>query len=377
MTDAHTQEQNDLGLVGGWLADIRGTHIGTAYMLVHQKDGELLADLHIKVDGRVSTASGKFSSDRRQIEFTESTPPASTQPTVGHIFFGVSTPGTMWGRWKTAEGAAGTVTFTSERVTQPAPLATQSAQGAPASVRPAENGPLQVIISEYNLGPITISNAQIRAILDRLQKAIPISNGTHLSVSLEGRTIRRYEDAWFSSHDLPTRTDNIFLQRNENTSGIQKVITIQLSQKLGNRIIVQSADEHWSAGVALSLKDFFAPYTAKFSGWVKATGIQSAILVLAVAITMFTPDFPKGQRAVFLAVMIILAGLLGHLRERIGRTRILLVEAEPGWLERHASDVVTGIISTVVGALFLSVLSYVGSTDFADRLTAWWQSLRM
>lgn len=363
------QPLSDDQLLGGWLADINGSIVGHGFLLVTRTDADLQARLHITAGDRSAVAEGKFSSDRKSIQFsgTSNGAPSGTPLESGQIFIVDSSPTALWGRWVASGGAAGTVTFTSERVKQPI---TMVRGNAGASI------PTQLVVREHDLPPITISNKNVRTLLDRLRDAIPQSLGTVLSVTLAGGTYHRGEDAWLNSSDLPETLDNLRISRLENKQGIQNSVVIQLSQKHGNRITAQSADETWATGTAESLRAFFEPYGARVTQWVKNTGFMILALILAASITLLTPDLQMLQRAAYLAVALTLLFSLSAVKDRIGRTRVLRGEAPLSWKERHMPDVLISLLSTGIAALVGAVLSYVGSAEFATELAAWWQSLQ-
>ncbi|MGE4062721.1 MAG: hypothetical protein AB7E79_05080 [Rhodospirillaceae bacterium] len=366
---------NDAAFVGSWLAEIRGSHVGNGYMEVSSIGSDLKAQLHVNIAGEIGIAEGAFSADRKTITFSEKNPQARATPVLADATIESSPPGSWWVKWKANTGAAGTVMF---HPAQPsfagggnAARASSPAAAAPASpptpVIPPSGTPPQLIIREHDLQAVTLSNAQIRNLLARMSQAIPHSFGTILTASFAGRTVRRYEAHWLASDDLPAQIDNLFIQRTENTTAIQKSISVQISQRNGNRVTVQSDDETWTAGAALAFRDFFQPHTSRIARYVKIAALV-AFLCVAFATSMYTPDFDKPQRAVFLVVAMGLMVLLLAARDRAGQTRVFLVDRQPGLLEKHGPETAVAVVSGLITAALISVLSYVGSDEFAQWL---------
>lgn len=335
-------------LTGNWAGRIFGTNTGNLFLELEQSGARISGRARV-LDNQFGLVIYSVTGDvDSNIAFT-ATPekhPEGIVVGVVTVEAAVRQDGAIAGKWESAIGTAGTFeAFPHGKVGD-----------TPAS-RDREV-PEQVFNRTVEIGSVRLFQDDLKGLITILSKdfvhARPVA-----TFNLRGSEVTKFADAFLSElKNLPQlRSLKINIQEPE-PNGINRVVTIQLTQHSGSYVSVSGSNESWVVGKAESTAKALAPYQNNVITNYRKYGLEVNGIIFFLMLVVIPEIKDWSSRLVFvLVVMGLLFALVSTHRKLVPNTVVFTTEAGPTKFRRIWPSIVSWLIAATSSIFAMWVYS--------------------
>ena len=228
-----------------WLGEVRGTHIGNAFLEVKEQS----VNLSVNINGDISTFKGSIN-DGPPVVFNIAS--INTPDVTGVIIFDAVLPDGFNSTWRLSDGSAGFARW------HTAPTSSPSIQ--PTNTSPLQ--PSQIVATDNIVGSITLYKSDLDAILEHLRNIFDNRIDPIITASIDNHRTTQFASDFLKRKDIPSFIHNCTIGIYDNSTPHPRNVIINLKKNDNNNVTVSSYDEIWTSGTTQRVVDVLSRYTS-------------------------------------------------------------------------------------------------------------------
>jgi len=349
---------------GHWLGEIRGTHIGNAFLRVYRSNGELISDLRINIQGEVTVFDGRVNAG-----------PPMTIDLVPHVEPGIEIDQSLVGRmtignihtdgfsseWELSNGARGIAKWIATTVSQ----GTTTVQTPLVPIRPA-----QLISKEVPIGAVTIYRTELEGLIQKLKSLCSNDIEPVITATIDNGKVIMYAKDILARGDLPSSVNECTISIADNQPNAQKSIVINFNKQSESNVVVQGPDETWSTGASVDLTEFMKRYTSYGTTAFRKYGLLINAFIFLSAIIVI-PDFDIVERVLLIIVIYTVMIAFISLHALVPNTVIYFDDTKRNPFRRQLPTIYSAVLATGIVAVVTILFKYLPVTSWVLWLRDW------
>lgn len=320
-----------------WAGRVYGTNTGNLFLELDTSNGEIAGTVRLMDSAfglTVYRVTGSFDGTLR-LRGEPIEPPAGDK--AGSIkATAILTPeGYLRGKWESSIGTAGTF----EAYPHDVPPPDQRAAGA-AQI------PEQLYTSTVTLGAVRLYAKDFFELAHFIRRDFVVGRMI-VTYDVRGNEVTKYLEDF--QNEAPTlaelRRIKLTIQEPE-AHGINKVVVVELNSLGQNEIRVQGINESWVVGKTEAIARMLRTFEKGLVTTYKKFGLTLNQIIFLTMLVLIPAIESLWQRAVFVAVVVLLLGSLFRLHSRfIPSATIYFGEQEPTFLQRSWPSLLSWLIA--------------------------------
>ena len=336
-------------LQGAWAGRMYGTNTGNVFLEFSQSENQLngIARLHDDKFGiAVYSIEGSIIEGKIEIKGMPKQAPDGVELGDATIVGELKQDGSIAGRWETTIGSAGTIRLFPHKYEDKVIKTTE---------------PEQIYNVIKPIGSVRLFKKDIKSLFDVIEKDFT-EGRLVVTYTQRGNEVTRYASDFLEAIEKieEIRSLKIFIQEQESP-GINKMVNVDLFEKINSAIRVSGINESWVVGKAESINNEISRYQNRVITNYRKYGLNLNQIIFFLMLVLIPEISTWPKRLLFVgAVYTLLVSLFGVHTKLIPNTIILAEDKPLGYIGRSWPSIVSWLIafsSSLVAALLFWLLT--------------------